>query len=68
MVIEVGMITPPIGMNVFVLFGVAKHIPLKTIFTGILPFFYADVIRIWIVILFPGLALWLPNLLGYSLK
>lgn len=67
MAIEVGMITPPIGMNVFVLFGVAKNIPLKTIFKGILPFFYADVVRILIIIVFPGLALWLPRLLGYNI-
>lgn len=66
MVIEVGMITPPIGMNVFVLFGVARDIPLRTIFRGILPFFAADMIRLTIVILFPTLALWLPDVLGYK--
>lgn len=68
MAIEVGMITPPIGMNVFVLFGVARDIPLKTIFAGILPFFYADIIRILIIILFPALALWLPQVLGYNIN
>jgi len=67
MAIEVGMITPPIGMNVFVLFGVAKNIPLKTIFKGILPFFYADVVRILLIIIFPALALWLPEVLGYNI-
>ncbi len=66
MAIEVGMITPPIGMNVFVLHGVARDIPLKTIFKGIFPFFYADVIRIWLIIIFPSLALWLPSVLGYK--
>lgn len=66
MTIEVGMITPPIGMNVFVIHGVAKNIPLQTIFKGIFPFFYADIVRILIIILFPALALWLPNLLGYN--
>ncbi|MEE8396592.1 MAG: TRAP transporter large permease [bacterium] len=64
MVIEVGMITPPIGLNVFVLFGVAENIPLKTIFTGIVPFLIADLVRITIIILFPILALWLPLALG----
>jgi tripartite ATP-independent transporter DctM subunit len=64
MVIEVGMITPPIGLNVFVLFGVAETIPLNTIFRGIVPFFFADMIRISIVILFPALTLWLPRLAG----
>ncbi|MDP7626199.1 MAG: TRAP transporter large permease subunit, partial [Rhodospirillales bacterium] len=64
MVMEVGMITPPIGMNVFIIYGAAKDIALKTIFRGILPFFYADLIRITLIILFPILALWLPTLLG----
>lgn len=68
MVIEIGMITPPIGLNVFVIFGVAKNIPLGTIFRGILPFLYADLVRLMIIILLPGLTLWLPDLLGYSLK
>ena len=67
MTIEVGMITPPIGMNVFVLHGVARNIPLGTIFRGILPFFYADVLRILLIIFFPALALWLPAFLGYKL-
>jgi C4-dicarboxylate transporter, DctM subunit len=64
MIIEVGMITPPIGLNVFVLFGVAETIPLKTIFRGIVPFFFADLIRISIIILFPALSLWLPGVVG----
>ena len=69
MLIEVGMITPPIGMNVFVLYGVAdRKVPLPTIFKGILPFFCADMTRILLVVLFPALALWLPRVAGYSLK
>lgn len=64
MVMEVGMITPPIGMNVFVIYGAAKNVALKTIFAGILPFFYADLVRITIIILFPALVLWLPTALG----
>ena len=66
MTIEVGMITPPIGMNVFVIRAVAKTIPLRTIFKGIFPFFYADVTRILIIIFFPALALWLPEMLGFN--
>jgi tripartite ATP-independent transporter DctM subunit len=68
MIIEVGMITPPIGLNVFVLYGVAQNVPLSTIFRGILPFVVADIIRIIIVILFPALALWLPAVAGYNLN
>jgi C4-dicarboxylate transporter DctM subunit len=57
MMIEIGMITPPIGMNVFVMGGVARDIPLKTIFRGIVPFLYADFVRLGLLILFPGIAL-----------
>lgn len=59
-VIEIGMITPPIGLNVFVLKGVAKDIPLNTIFKGILPFLYADITRLAILVIFPPLITWLP--------
>jgi tripartite ATP-independent transporter DctM subunit len=68
MVIEIGMITPPIGLNVFVIYGVAKTIPLGTIFRGILPFLYADLVRLVIIILIPTLTLWLPKTLGYALQ
>ncbi|SIS95707.1 TRAP transporter large permease [Paracoccus saliphilus] len=59
-VIEIGMITPPIGINVFVMHGVRKDIPLGTIFHGIMPFLGADIIRLLLIILFPAIALWLP--------
>ncbi|HSC00561.1 MAG TPA: TRAP transporter large permease subunit [Burkholderiaceae bacterium] len=59
MVVELGLITPPIGMNVFVMGGVARDIPLKTIFRGIVPFLYADFVRLALLILFPGIALFL---------
>jgi TRAP-type C4-dicarboxylate transport system permease large subunit len=61
MVIEIGMITPPIGINVFVLHGIARDIPLKTIFRGIVPFLAADLVRLTILTFFPILALWLPQ-------
>jgi tripartite ATP-independent transporter DctM subunit len=61
---EIGMITPPIGMNVFVLHGVAKDLPLKTIFSGILPFFCADVMRLALITFFPAIVLWLPKTWG----
>jgi tripartite ATP-independent transporter DctM subunit len=63
MVIELGMITPPIGMNVFVIHGIARDIPLGTIFRGIGPFVVADLFRVGLVVAFPGLALWLPKML-----
>ena len=64
MVIEIGMITPPIGINVFVLHGMARTIPLATIFKGIIPFLVADLVRLGVLIMVPGLALWLPMALG----
>ena len=64
MVIEIGQITPPIGIIPFVLHGMRPDIPLKTIFAGIGPFFVADLTRLAIVALFPALSLWLPGLLG----
>ena len=63
-VIEIGLITPPIGVIVFVLHGMAPEIPLKRIFSGIIPFFSADLVRLAILVLFPVLTLWLPRTLG----
>ena len=64
MVIEIGLITPPIGINVFVLNNMAKDISLGTIFRVIIPFLCADVVRLTVLILFPGLTLLLPQVLG----
>ena len=62
MVIETGLITPPIGTNVFVLKGIAgDEIGLGTIFKGVVPFVVADVVRIILLCLFPAIALWLPS-------
>ncbi len=64
-VIELGMITPPIGINVFVLHGMARDLPLPTIFRGVLPFIVADILRLTLLILVPPLALWLPGAAGW---
>ena len=64
-VIELGMIIPPIGINVFVVKGIAKDIPLTTIYRGVMPFVGADMIRLAILLLFPVIALWLPKTLGW---
>lgn len=68
MVIEIGLITPPIGINVFVLHGMARNIPLATIFRGITPFLIADLTRLAILMLFPAIALWLPTILGVTTR
>lgn len=53
--VEVGLITPPVGMNVFVIKASARHVPLGTIFRGVMPFLAADLIRIALLIAFPWL-------------
>ena len=61
MVVELGLITPPIGMNVFVIKGITKDVPLETIFRGVTPFIIAQIILILILVAFPSIALWLPS-------
>jgi C4-dicarboxylate transporter, DctM subunit len=60
---EMGMITPPVGLNVFVIKGVAKDVPMSTIFKGAMPFVIADVVGVVILILVPSLATLLPGLM-----
>lgn len=63
-VMEMGLITPPVGVNVFVISGVAKGVPLNTIFQGIFPFLLAMIVCIAILIALPQIALLLPNLMS----
>lgn len=60
-VCEAGMIAPPVGINVFVLAGIAKDVPMREIYRGILPFLWADVVLLVLLMLFPDLALFLPR-------
>ncbi|MCF8054928.1 MAG: TRAP transporter large permease [Deltaproteobacteria bacterium] len=62
-VAEVGVLTPPVGINVFVVAGVAKNVPLQTIFRGTARLIIAPIILIALLLLFPDLALWLPQYL-----
>lgn len=55
--------TPPVGMNVFVLRGVLRDVPLTTIFRGVLPFWVADIFRLALLIVVPGLSLWLVSVM-----
>lgn len=64
LVVAAGVITPPVGMNVFIIKGVAKDVPLEKIFKGIWPFLFALVICIVILLIFPQLTTFLPDLLG----
>ncbi|MBL8376393.1 MAG: TRAP transporter large permease [Burkholderiales bacterium] len=62
-IIELGMIIPPVGVIVFVLHGMAPDIPMRTIYRGVTPFILADLILLALIATFPALALWLPALL-----
>jgi len=61
--ITVGMIAPPVGMNVFVINSIARHISLTDIYRGVLPFVAADLVRIVLLCAFPALILFLPGLM-----
>ncbi|WP_191601598.1 TRAP transporter large permease [Marinomonas algicola] len=62
-VVEISLITPPVGMNVFVLSSIIKDVKTGTIFKGILPFWTADIIRLLLVVLIVQLSTWLPNMM-----
>ena len=61
MVVELGLITPPIGMNVFVIKGMVQSVPLVSIYKGVLPFVIGQMLLIIAVFLIPDIALWLPE-------
>ena len=63
-VVEIGMISPPVGMNVFVLRSVLPDVPTSQIWKGVMPFLLADILRLAVLIAFPVIALWLPKTLG----
>lgn len=60
--VEVGLLTPPMGINLFVIHGISKE-PLSTVVEGSWPFFVLMIIAIGLFTIFPDLVLWLPNLL-----
>jgi len=64
MTVELGLIHPPVGMNVFVIKSVVKDVSFTTIFKGVIPFVVTDLIRLVILISFPIIALWLPSKMG----
>ena len=62
LVTQIGAITPPVGLSCYVLSGVVKDIPIATIFKGIVPFIGALLLTIVLIVIFPGIATWLPSL------
>jgi tripartite ATP-independent transporter DctM subunit len=61
MTVELGLIHPPVGMNIFVIKSVIEDVKISTVFYGVIPFIVTDLIRLAILIAFPILALWLPS-------
>ena len=64
MVVEVGLITPPVGMNVYIINSLARDVPMAETFRGVVPFLASDAIRITLLVFFPILSLWLVRVLG----
>jgi len=64
LVTEMGVITPPVGVNVYVVHGIAKDVPLEVIFKGVAPFVLALLACVIILLLFPQIVLFLPGLMG----
>ncbi len=62
-VVEIGLISPPVGMNMFVLRTLIPEVSTSTVFSGVLPFMWADVVRLAILVAFPWLSLWLPSMM-----
>ena len=63
---ELCLITPPIGLNCFVVAGVRPECTVQDVFRGCTPFFVADVVTIAVLLMAPSIVLWLPGLMGYS--
>lgn len=60
--VEMGLITPPVGLNVFVINGIARDVPMIDTFRGVLPFLASDAVRVALIVIFPTLTLYLPKL------
>jgi tripartite ATP-independent transporter DctM subunit len=63
-IVEIGMISPPVGLNLFVLSSLLPSVSLNTIYRGVWPFVLADIGRLGILIAFPAIALWLPSFMN----
>ena len=62
MVVEIGMIFPPVGLTVYIMNGLAKDVPMSETYKGVIPFLMSDAVRLTILIMFPGVTLWLVRL------
>jgi TRAP-type C4-dicarboxylate transport system permease large subunit len=63
-VVEIGLIAPPVGLNVYVINSLARDVPMSETYKGVTPFLISDVVRVTLLILFPVLSLWLVRLIS----
>ena len=63
-VVEIGLIHPPVGMNIYIINSIARDVPLMETVKGVLPFLASDFVRITLLILFPSISLWLVKLIN----
>jgi C4-dicarboxylate transporter DctM subunit len=61
MVVEIGMISPPFGMNLFILKSIDPDVRLGTVMRGVVPFVLVDLLKVILLVAFPAMALWLPS-------
>ena len=62
MIVEIGVITPPFGINLFTMKGIAPDLKIQTLYRGVTPFIAADLVKLVLLILFPSIILVLPTL------
>jgi tripartite ATP-independent transporter DctM subunit len=63
-VVELGLITPPVGLNVFIINSLAPDVPMRETFKGVMPFFASEIVRVLLLVSFPVISLFLPRLLS----
>ena len=64
MVVEIGLVHPPVGMNIYIINRLARDVPVMETFKGVIPFLASDLIRILLLIFFPALSLYLVHAFG----
>ena len=64
MVVEIGLVHPPVGMNIYIINRIAKDVPVMETFKGVLPFLASDFLRILLLVFFPVLSLYLVHTFG----
>ena len=62
--VELGLITPPVGLNVFIINSLAPDVPMRETFKGVMPFFASEMVRVTLLVAFPAITLLLPRLMA----